>query len=136
LNRLASRRAEYSALFGENAQRAKQLEAAEKELTDARAAQAGAAAAPLVTRVDSPDPGSKPVGPGKKTLIVIGVVGGFFVGAGWLLLTTAFGPVRTEPRSTKGDERDIDPLTETVTAAWMKDPAKIDALSAANVGRN
>lgn len=89
LDRLASVRAEYSALNAENQHHARQLEQAEKQLLDARAAQAGAAAANLVAQIGAAEAGSKPLGPGKTTLLLLGVVGGLVVGAGCLLLTAA-----------------------------------------------
>jgi uncharacterized protein involved in exopolysaccharide biosynthesis len=87
LDRLASLRAEYSALNAENQHRTRQLEQAEKQLLDARAAQAGAEATSLAARVGEVDAGSKPIGPGKTTLLLLGIVGGLVVGAGCLLLT-------------------------------------------------
>jgi uncharacterized protein involved in exopolysaccharide biosynthesis len=87
LDRLASSRAEYSALNAEYQHRTRQLEQAEKQLLDARAAQAGATVTSLVARVGVPDAGSKPVGPGKTMLLLMGVVGGLVVGVGCLLLT-------------------------------------------------
>lgn len=87
LDRLASVRAEYSALNAENQHNARQLEQAEKQLLEARAAQAGATASHLVAQIGSADAGSKPLGPGKTMLMLLGVVGGLVVGAGCLLLT-------------------------------------------------
>ena len=87
LDRLASLRAEYSAVNAENQHTTRQLELAEKQLFDARSAQAGATATSLVSPVGRPDAGSKPVGPGKTTLGLMGIVGGLVVGIGFLLLT-------------------------------------------------
>lgn len=100
LDRLASVRAEYSALNAENQHNARQLEQAEKQLLDARAAQAGVNAASLVAEIGAADAGSKPLGPGKTTLMLLGVVGGLVVGAGCLLLTvTPIGGERADPPS-------------------------------------
>jgi len=87
LDRLAALRAEYSSLNAENTHRTRQLELAEKQLLDAQAAQAGAMASSLVARVDVPDAGSKPLGPGRLTLAALGCIGGFVVGVGCLLLS-------------------------------------------------
>lgn len=100
LDRLASLRAEYSALNAENQHRTRQLEQAEKQLLDAQAARAGAEATSLVARVGEPDAGSKPIGPGKTMLLLLGVVGGLVVGVGCLLLTVpqpVQQPVRVDP---------------------------------------
>jgi uncharacterized protein involved in exopolysaccharide biosynthesis len=95
LDRLASLRAEYSAVNAENQHNTRQLEQAEKLLLDARSAQAGATATSLVSPVGRPDAGSKPVGPGKTMLGLMGIAGGLVVGVGFLLLTVP--PPRREP---------------------------------------
>jgi uncharacterized protein involved in exopolysaccharide biosynthesis len=107
LDRLASVRAEYSALNAENQHNARQLEQAEKQLLDARAARAGANAASLVAEIGSADAGSKPVGPGKTTLLLLGVVGGLVVGAGCLLLTV-----------TPPSRDSIDPVAPPTPPVW------------------
>ncbi|MGC3971743.1 MAG: hypothetical protein QM775_31695 [Pirellulales bacterium] len=66
LDRLASLRAEYSSLNAQMQYRMRLQEDAEKQLVAGRAAQAGGEAASLLTRVDKPDAGTKPVGPGAR----------------------------------------------------------------------
>jgi uncharacterized protein involved in exopolysaccharide biosynthesis len=88
LDRLAALRAEYSSLNAQFQQRLKLQEEAEKQLVAGRAAQAGAEDAALLTRVDMPDAGTKPVGPGRTTLLAAGILGGLICGVGCLLLTT------------------------------------------------
>lgn len=132
LDHLVSLRAEYSALFTENQQRTRQLEQAEKQLSDARAAQAGAAAAGLVSRVDTPDAGSKPQGPGKTTILLVGIVGGLLAGAGLLLLTTTppsmgvppGGPIesQTERPVKAGTPTAPDDFEHDVLSDWSRAP--------------
>jgi succinoglycan biosynthesis transport protein ExoP len=112
LDYLASLRAEYSSLNAETQSRTRQLETAEKQLVDARAAQAGAAATSLVSRIDSPTAGSRPLGPGKTTIIGAGCVGGLLLGAGLLLLTVT-PPTRPAAPSSSSEPRTL----ATVSAA-------------------
>ncbi|HEX3870686.1 MAG TPA: hypothetical protein VHV77_09630, partial [Pirellulales bacterium] len=58
-----------------------------RKLVEARAAHASAEKASLISRVDSPDTGSKPVGPTTTILLLAGLAGGLVVGAGVLVLT-------------------------------------------------
>jgi uncharacterized protein involved in exopolysaccharide biosynthesis len=88
LERLAGLRAEYSSLVAESDQRTKLLSEAEKELSEAQASQASAQTASLIGRVDTPDTGTKPIGPGKRIIQLAGLAGGIVVGFGVLLLTS------------------------------------------------
>ena len=88
LDRLASLRAEYSSLNSQMQYRTRQAEQSERQLVDARAAQAGGAASNLLTKLDKADAGTKPVGPGKTMLLAAGIGGGLMFGIGCLLLTT------------------------------------------------
>ncbi len=112
LDYLASLRAEYSSLNAETQSRTRQLEQAEKQLVDARAAQAGAAATSLVSRIDSPTAGSRPLGPGKSTIVGAGCCGGLLLGAGLLLLTVT-PPTRPAAPSSSSEPRTL----TTVSAA-------------------
>lgn len=139
LDRLAGLRAEYSALFAENQQRARQLEQAEKQLAEARAAQAGAAASSLIGVIGRPDVGSKPVGPSRKILFAAAVAGGLCVGAGWLLLTTvppvpgashtAAAPIVAADGASEQHELsgDLRPASVTSTATNDASPTTVSA---------
>ena len=63
LTRLAGLRAAYANLLSEATNRAKLLDRAEQNLTNARSNSASAKAASLITRVDAPDTGTSPVSP-------------------------------------------------------------------------
>ena len=119
LDRLATLRAEYSSLNMQMQHRTRQQEDAERQLLEARAAQAGGSAASLLTRIDAPDAGTRPQGPGRSTLLGMGILGGLVCGVGCLLLTTKLpsAPVEIEPAATPAKLRQ--------TAASSKYPARL-----------
>ena len=85
--RVASVRASYTNLLAENRNRSGLLQRAEDNLAEARAAQASAKATSLIARIDSPDAGTSPIGPGRATILLVGVAGGLLAGFGVLFLT-------------------------------------------------
>ena len=87
LDRLAGLRATYANLVSETRHRTGLVEQAEQNLAHARASQASAATASLISRVDGPDAGSKPLGPGRAMICLIGLAGGLLAGFGVLMLT-------------------------------------------------
>ncbi len=119
LDRLATLRAEYSSLNMQMQHRTRQQEDAERQLLEARAAQAGGSAASLLTRIDAPDAGTRPQGPGRSTLLGMGILSGLVCGVGCLLLTTKLpsAPVEIEPAATPAKLRQ--------TAASSKYPARL-----------
>jgi hypothetical protein len=101
LERLAGLRADYSRLLAESDSRTRVLEAAERELVEARAAQAGSRSASLISRLDSPEAGTGPVGPGRMKLALAGVAGGLVLGLGLLLVSvqpSQQAPIEPLPR--------------------------------------
>lgn len=87
LNRLSAIRATYANLAAETRNRATLLERAEQRLAEARASEATAKAASLIARIDVPDAGIRPVGPGRATIALGGIAGGLLAGLGILFLT-------------------------------------------------
>jgi len=87
LERLAELRAGYVNEVAENTHRSTLLERAEQNLAEARAAQASAKAASLISRIDGPDTGPRPVGLSTAALLLLGIAGGVLTGLGVLLLT-------------------------------------------------
>ncbi|MCG8586929.1 MAG: Wzz/FepE/Etk N-terminal domain-containing protein, partial [Pirellulales bacterium] len=85
--RLASVRAEHAQLVAEVERHTQQVKQAESRLSEARSVEAGARAANLITLVDTPETGPRPLGPGKTTICAMGLVGGLMTGFGVLLLT-------------------------------------------------
>ncbi len=87
LDKLASLRAEYANLVADVEHRNKLYEQAKRNLAEARATLAGALSTSLLDRVDLPDTGSRPAGPGKALVVLGGLAGGLVLGAGVLFLT-------------------------------------------------
>jgi len=86
LSQLASVRAEYSNLVSETRHRTELLARAEQKLSEARISQATSEAASLIGRIDTPDTGANPVGPGRLVIVVAGLAGGLVTGVGVLFL--------------------------------------------------
>ena len=80
LHGLAEVRAGYTNQVAEAKSRATLLERAQQNLAEARAARASAKAASLISCIDSPDAGIKPVGPDRIVIALCGVLGGVLAG--------------------------------------------------------
>jgi len=93
LARLARVRARYSNQVAENAHYRGLLERTEQTLADARAKQAAARSATLISRMDRPDAGHRPVGPTRAMIVLGGIAGGVMLSLGlWVLqLPVPFG---------------------------------------------
>ncbi len=87
LRRLAEFRAAYNNQLAETNNRTRLLERAQQNLAEARSAQAGAKAASLLTCIDSPDAGIRPLGPSRAAIILLGIAGGLLLGFGVVFLT-------------------------------------------------
>ena len=87
LHKLAEIRASYETQAAENRNRAGLAERAEQNLAEARAALAGAKMANLISRIDAPDAGAKPIGPGRTVIALSGVLGGLIAGLGVVFLS-------------------------------------------------
>jgi uncharacterized protein involved in exopolysaccharide biosynthesis len=91
LANLAAARATYTNEVAEAKSRAALLERAEQNLAESRAARASAKAASLISRIDTPDAGIRPVGPSRAMIALCGVLGGLLVGFGVVFLTAPTG---------------------------------------------
>ena len=87
LVQLAGIRASYSNLLAETRSREALLQKAEQNLGEARAAEASARAASLLSMLGAPDVGSGPVNPPAAAVALIGILGGLVVGVGGVFLT-------------------------------------------------
>jgi len=87
LTNLAAVRATYANEVAETKSRAALLERAEQNLSEARATRASAKAASLISRIDTPDAGIRPVGPSRAVIALCGVLGGLLAGFGVVFLT-------------------------------------------------
>ena len=92
LDRLAALRARYGNLVADVRQRSETLQRAQQELADARAAQAAAQSASLITRLDRPLSGNHPIGPSAAAIVLTGLAGGLATGLGLVFLLTPAGP--------------------------------------------
>jgi uncharacterized protein involved in exopolysaccharide biosynthesis len=92
LGRLAGLRAEYAVLVNDVEQRTNIVQQAKQDLASARATQSSSQAASLITRFQTPQVGDSPVGPGRITIVGIGLMGGFMTGAGLVFLVAPIGP--------------------------------------------
>jgi succinoglycan biosynthesis transport protein ExoP len=88
---IAKLRAEYGNLTAAVKRRAEVVQKAEKDLSEARAMVEAAHSASLLTLIDAPVAGDRPAGPGKATILVAGLLGGFFLGFGIVLLMAPIG---------------------------------------------
>jgi uncharacterized protein involved in exopolysaccharide biosynthesis len=86
LSRLAAARAEYANLVASVENHTRLVEAARKNLADARARQAGALSASVITRIDDVEAGVRPIGPGRKAITLAGGIGGLLFGFGLVFL--------------------------------------------------
>jgi succinoglycan biosynthesis transport protein ExoP len=91
LKHVASLRADYANLLAVVRQRTENLAQASKDLADVRASQAAALSSSQIARLDEPQPGNSPVGPGFTTIVAAGFGGGLTLGFGLVFLTAPLG---------------------------------------------
>jgi uncharacterized protein involved in exopolysaccharide biosynthesis len=84
--RLADARAEYATLVASVENHTRLVEAARKNLADARARQAGALSASVINRIDGVEAGVRPIGPGRKAITLAGGAAGLLFGFGLVFL--------------------------------------------------
>ncbi len=126
LGKIANIRAEYSNLANEVRGRNQQLQDAERELAQAQASRDAAINSSLITRLDEPMIGEKPIGPGRSTILAGATVSGLFFGLGIVFLLSpldggvSYGRRRFDYSGIAGRraaDKDPLPLTSNVTAA-------------------
>jgi hypothetical protein len=83
---LAEERAEYSNRVAAVENRRQTLDRARENLSTAKAAQAAAQSGSLVTRLDEPETGPHPAGPGRTVVACAGAMAGFMLGLGLTFL--------------------------------------------------
>ncbi len=91
--RLAGSRADYANLVAAVENHTKLVEAARKNLADARAKHASAHTASVIGRIDGVEAGIRPVGPGRTTITAAGGVAGLILGLGVVFLFAVPVPV-------------------------------------------
>ena len=92
LELLAGLRTQYASLVAEVDHRTKLLEESQKQLVEARASQSSALTANLISRLDAPTTGPRPVGPGRTMLLLAGLAGGPIFGLAILLISLPSAP--------------------------------------------
>lgn len=97
MSHLAEGRAQYSNLVASVQNHTRLVEAARKNLADARARQAGAHSTSVISRIDGVEAGVWPSGPTRKTITAAGGVGGLLMGLGFVFLFASPVASRTEP---------------------------------------
>ena len=85
-DRLASLRVHYGNLVDDRLQRTEILQRIKQSLADAEASQTAAQEASLLTRMNEPEVGNKPIGPSNKLIVMAGFGGGLATGLSLLLL--------------------------------------------------
>jgi uncharacterized protein involved in exopolysaccharide biosynthesis len=98
LNKVAGLRAEYSSLTSDMKHRTALVEAAHRELAEARASQAGATTS-LITLVDRPETGDRPVGPSAAAILLAGLFGGLLCGLALVFLTAPAAQIDSAKQS-------------------------------------
>jgi uncharacterized protein involved in exopolysaccharide biosynthesis len=99
MSRLAGARAEYANLASSVQNHTRLVEAARKNLADARARLAGAHSASVISRIDGVEAGVRPAGPARRTVAAAGGVGGMLLGFGLIFLFGNLSPVAAQAPS-------------------------------------
>jgi succinoglycan biosynthesis transport protein ExoP len=111
LGRLATVRAEYANLVTATKHRSESLKSVEHELSEARASQTAARTASLLNLVDTPDAGTRPVGPGRSAIVLAGFGSGLLIALAIVLLNVP----QTRPG---GEARGSLPLPQSHVGEW------------------
>jgi uncharacterized protein involved in exopolysaccharide biosynthesis len=96
LSRLAGARADYAILLAAVENHTKLVDAARKNLADARARQAGARSASVIGRIDGVEAGVRPAGPSRTTITAAGGLGGLIMGLGFVFLFAKPAPISSD----------------------------------------
>ncbi len=116
LGRLAEQRTEYSNRVAALASSRTMLDRSRQKLNEVQATQAAAHSASLVSRIDQPETGPYPMGPGRAMVVMTGTMGGLIFGLGFLFLTVE--PTLAGPQSSRasGQSDEIAAKSETPQA--------------------
>jgi len=106
LARLAELRAGYANQVAATANCTDLVKRAGENLAEARAAHASAKAATLISRIDSPDAGIHPLGPGRSMIALAGIAGGLLAGLGVLFLTVPLPAPAVPAAAADADDTD------------------------------
>ncbi len=93
LSELARMRVGYGKLVDELNERKEGLALAQQEVNQAEAIFRAAGTVDFITKIDEPQAGLHPLGPGKKTLVLGGSLTGLFIALGLVMMATPMSPV-------------------------------------------
>ncbi len=137
--RLASLRAEYSNRVAAVEDCRKNLERIRQDLSTARAAQAAVVGGSLVTRLDEPETGPYPAGPGRTAIVGAGAVAGLILGFGLVFLLVDGTPTRevatVERRTPRQADGAFSPVETATADEEAAQPVPIGARPVAAVSR-
>jgi uncharacterized protein involved in exopolysaccharide biosynthesis len=141
MSNLAGARAEYSNLVAAVQNHTRLVEAARKNLADARARQAGAHSASVISRIDGVEAGVRPVGPARKTVAAAGGFGGLLFGFGLVFLFASPVPVAFDNAATGNSGNvvatgTVAPPISTYTNSAAVTPAKYASVEGSLAGRS
>lgn len=129
LARLTDMRAEYSNLVAQVEQRRTLVEESHRNLAQARAAYAAATTSSLLSRVDLPDGGLRPISPSRSMIGLAGLLGSLMAGCGVVLLTSQIGRREDQPLARTSHEKRASPSpaprangTRAERVVWTRDP--------------
>ncbi len=88
LDGLAAIRSEYANVVAELKTRSAILEETERQLAEANASQKASQSVSLLTRLDKPQVGDKPIGPGRVLITLCSALGGLLLGLGFVFAVT------------------------------------------------
>lgn len=95
MTRLASMRASYNNLVSEVREKSEKLTSIRTDLADARSSVEAATTTSLITKVHHPEVSDYPVGPSRKMIAGMGLIGGLGLGVGLLLISLPWGDSST-----------------------------------------
>jgi uncharacterized protein involved in exopolysaccharide biosynthesis len=130
MSHLAEGRAEYANLVASVQNHTRLVETARKNLADARARQASAHSASMISRIDGVEAGVWPSGPTRKTITAAGGLGGLLLGFGCVFLFANPVSSRTE------NVVEATATTEPVHAAVVESVATQAVLSSRTPSEN
>ncbi len=112
LHYIASLRAEYTNLIAEVDHRTVVLADSTRDLSKVRASHATAQSTNLISTIDAPESSTKPLGPRKAIVVLVGLIGGLAVGLGVLFLTIPPTPQHVDRRRTDVPSQVTSPVYE------------------------
>ncbi len=135
LGSLAAKRASYSQLVDETGQAKEALGLANQEMIQAEGIFRAASTVNLVTPVDEPLVTTQPLGPGRKALLMGGLLAGAFVGVGLLMIATPVAGYGFSPPDSRQPATPPTPTKpEIQEEASVRDRQPVAAVTADSVG--